>query len=69
MQFIKLWRPSVNEIVKNQILEVRDSGLTNMLDLAMVVHIAELLELDELVEFLKIDNGKSYMNFILKGKS
>lgn len=59
----------MNEIVKNQILEVRDSGLTNMLDLAMVVHIAELLELDELVEFLKIDNGKNYMNFILKGKS
>lgn len=69
MQYIKLWRPSVNEIVKNQILEVRDSGLTNMLDLAMVVHVAELLELDELVEFLRIDNGKSYMNFILKGKS
>ena len=59
----------MNEIVKNQILEVRDSGLTNMLDLAMVVHIAELLELEEFVEFLKIDNGKSYMNFILKGKS
>lgn len=59
----------MNEIVKNQILEVRDSGLTNMLDLAMVVHVAELLELDELVEFLRIDNGKSYMNFILKGKS
>ena len=58
----------MNEIVKNQILEVRDSGLTNMLDLAMVVHIAELLELDELVKFLKIDNGKSYMNFILKVK-
>ncbi len=59
----------MNEIVKNQILEVRYSGLTNMLDLAMVVHIAELLELDELVEFLKIDKGKNYINFILKGKS
>lgn len=59
----------MNEIVKDQILEVRDSGLTNMLDLAMVAHVAELLELNELVEFLKIDSGKSYVNFILKGKS
>lgn len=55
--------------VENQILQIRETGLTNMLDLKNVKFIAKELNLVELTNFLKErENINKYVNFILKGK-
>ena len=52
--------------LKEQILQVRDTGLVNMFDVKGVREVAEALDLDELVEYL--DNGaEGYARFILYG--
>lgn len=53
-------------IIKEQIIEVRDTGLTNMFDARMVQKIANDLELYELVDFIK-EHRKEYAEFILYG--
>ena len=52
--------------LKEQILQVRDTGLVNMFDVKGVREVAEALDLDELVEYL--DSGaEGYARFILYG--
>ena len=53
--------------LKEQIVQVRDTGLVNMFDVKGVREVAEALDLDELVEYL--DNGaEGYARFILYGE-
>lgn len=57
----------MDEVLKGQILEVRDTGLVNMFDVRGVREVAEALDLDELVEY--IDEGaEGYAGFILYGE-
>ena len=59
----------MNEEIKNEILAVRETGATNMLDARRVKEIAEMLGFDELADFLNDRrNHKVYANFILTGK-
>ena len=57
----------MSEQIKEQILKVRDTGLTNMFDTVAVQRIAFEMELYELVTFLE-DNKKAYVHFILTGE-
>ena len=52
--------------VREQILKVRDTGLTNMFDTRNVLEIAEALDFEELVEWLP-EHKKEYSSFILYG--
>ena len=52
--------------VKEQILEIRKSGLTNLFDLAMVQRLAFERDFYELVWFIE-DDRKAYVRFILTG--
>ena len=59
----------VNEIsgkLREQILQVRDTGLVNMFDIKGVRQIAEAMELTELVSYLDEDR-KGFAEFILYG--
>ena len=53
--------------IKEQILTIRDTGLTNMFDVNTVQRIAHEMEFYELVIFLEEEKIK-YVNFILTGK-
>lgn len=54
-------------MIKKQILAVRDTGLTNMLDLNAVQKIANDENYYELVIFIE-EHKKEYLNFIIGGK-
>mgnify|MGYP000857112493 FL=1 len=56
----------MDEKVKEQILAIRDTGLTNMFDITMVQSLAYERDFYELVLFLE-DHRKEYVNFILHG--
>lgn len=57
-----------DEIIE-QIMIVRDTGLTNMFDTNHVAIIADRLNLYELVAYLTDkDNRREYCEFILSGK-
>ena len=58
----------MNEIVREQILAVRDSGATNMFDKITVQRMAIERGYFELVSFLE-ENTKEYIHFILTGES
>jgi hypothetical protein len=53
--------------IKEQILAIRDTGLTNMFDVATVQRIAYDMDFHELVVYLK-ENRKEYAHFILTGE-
>ena len=57
----------MSEQIKEQILKVRDTGLTNMFDTIAVQRIAFEMELYELVSFIEEDK-KVYLHFILTGE-
>lgn len=57
----------MTEEIKNQILAIRQTGATNMFDIIKVKEIAELLDFNELAEFLP-ENKAEYVNFILHGE-
>jgi len=57
----------MTEIIRNQILAIRDTGLTNMFDTTAVQRIAYKMDLFELVNFIEEDR-KAYVHFILTGK-
>ena len=57
----------MNATVKEQILAVRDSGETNMLDIRMVQVIANSMGFYELVAYLE-EHKREYVNFIFTGK-
>lgn len=53
--------------VRNQILAIRDTGLTNMFDTRAVQHIAHEMSFFELVVFLE-EYKDQYVRFILTGE-
>ena len=57
----------INEIVKKQILAIRDTGRTNMFDVNMVQFLANEYGYYELVIFLE-EHRKEYVKFILMGE-
>ena len=58
----------MSEKVKNQILDIRATGLTNMFDVLAVQRIASELHYYELVVFIE-ENRKAYVQFILTGET
>jgi hypothetical protein len=52
--------------IKEQIIAIRDTGLTNMFDVTAVQRIADEMEFYELVIFLEEEKAK-YVKFILYG--
>ena len=57
----------MSEKVKEQILAVRETGLTNMFDLNAVQRIAYDMDFFELVNFIE-ENKPAYVRFILTGE-
>ena len=57
----------MEEKVKEQILAIRDTGLTNMFDLPVVQRLAYERDFYELVCWLE-DHKKEYVRFILTGE-
>ena len=53
--------------IKEQILAIRDTGLTNMFDVATVQRIAYDMGFLKLVVYLE-ENRKEYAHFILTGE-
>ena len=53
--------------VKEQILAIRETGLTNMFDLSMVQRLAYERDFYELVCWIE-DHKKEYTHFILTGE-
>ena len=58
----------MTETVKDQILAIRDTGLTNMFDIPMVQRLAYAHEFFELVCWLE-EHRKEYIHFIMTGKA
>ena len=58
----------MSEAVKEQILAIRDTGLTNMFDVRTVQRIANDMEFYELVVYLE-KHRREYAHFILTGKA
>lgn len=56
----------MNETIRNQILAIRDTGLTNMFDVHMVQRLAFDRNYFGLVNFLE-EHRKEYVQFILYG--
>lgn len=56
------------ERVKEQILIIRETGITNMFDLPMVQRLAYERDFFELVIFLE-EHPKEYVHFILTGET
>ena len=57
----------MSEKIKEQILEVRATGLTNMFDVNAVQRIANDMKFYELVIFIE-EHRKEYVHFILTGE-
>lgn len=57
----------MTQTIKEQILAIRDTGLTNMFDLPMVQRLAFDRGFFELVTFIE-ENRKEYVHFILYGE-
>ena len=58
----------MSDKVKEQILSIRATGLTNMFDTIMVQRIAHEMHYYELVVFLE-EHRKEYVHFILTGEA
>ena len=58
----------MSEAVKEQILAIRDTGLTNMFDVRTVQHIANDRSFYELVVYLE-EHLYEYAHFILTGEA
>lgn len=58
----------MTEKVRDQILSIRDTGLTNMFDIPMVQRLADDRGYYELVIFLE-EYRKEYARFILTGEA
>lgn len=57
----------MNDKIKEQILVIRNIGITNMFDVISVQRIAFEMGFYELVDFLETDR-KAYVDFIIYGK-
>lgn len=58
----------MTEQIKNQILKVRDSGLTSMFNTGAVQWIAAQMGLPELAAYLAGNDAGEYVHFILTGE-
>ena len=58
----------MTEKIKEQILAIRDTGLTNMFDVNAVQRLAYERDFYEPVVYLE-ENRKEYMQFILTGEA
>ena len=58
----------MTETIKEQILAIRDTGLTNMFDVNAVQRLAYERDFYELVVYLE-ENRKEYVHFILTGEA
>ena len=58
----------MNDTVREQILAIRGTGLTNMLDIYKVQQIAFEKEFYELVNYIA-DHRREYVQFIFTGKA
>lgn len=58
----------MDEKIREQILAIRDSGLTNMFDVNMVQRLAYERNFYDLVLYLE-EHRKEYVNFILHGNA
>ena len=58
----------MSEIVKQQILAIRDTGLTNMFDLPVVQRLAYERDFFDLVVYIE-EHPKEYAHFILTGEA
>ncbi len=56
----------MNETIREQILAIRDTGLTNMFDTNMVQRLAYERNYFQLVVFIE-EHRKEYVHFILYG--
>lgn len=57
----------MTELIREQILYIRDLGLTNMFDVNNVQLYAQDFGFNELVQYIEEDKQR-YFNFILNGK-
>ena len=57
----------MTETVKEQILAIRDSGLTNMFDIGMVQSLAYERNYYELVLYIE-EHRREYVHFIMTGE-
>ena len=57
----------MNDKIKEQILVIRNTGITNMFDVIAVQKIAFEMDFYKLVDFLETDR-KAYVDFIIYGK-
>lgn len=58
----------MTEKIRSQIMAIRDSGETNMLDTRTVQYIADRMGFYELVVYLE-EHKKEYVNFVFTGKA
>lgn len=58
----------MTEIIKEQIIAIRNTGLTNMFDVNMVQRLAHERDFFELVIFIE-EHRKEYVHFILTGEA
>ena len=58
----------MTETIREQILAIRDTGLTNMFDVNAVQCLAYERDFYELVVYLE-ENRKEYVHFILTGEA
>lgn len=58
----------MNNVVREQIMAVRDSGETNMLDTRMVQVVANRMGFYELVIYVE-EHKREYINFIFTGRT
>lgn len=58
----------MTEAIKDQILSIRNTGLTNMFDVNAVQRLAYERDFYELVVYLE-ENRKEYVHFILTGEA
>ena len=58
----------MTEIVKEEILAIRDTGLTNMFDLPVVQRLAYERDFFDLVVYIE-EHPKEYAHFILTGET
>ena len=56
----------MDQKINEQILHIRDTGLTNMFDIYMVQRLAYENDFYELVNFIE-ENKEEYVHFILYG--
>lgn len=64
---IKLLPSQVTETIREQILTIRATGITNMFDTKAVFELAVEMDYHELADFIFMDT-KAYCHFILTGE-